>query len=153
MSIFQLIMLGASAFFAYKIYEHIQTLQEPQQEEQQESEEETKITRTANSFSTFDATTLLEKADEEREKGNLDRALAIYHEANIKNPKDAETVFKMAYTLSLQDRDEEALEYYLESLEYDNKNPFSYQELAKVYTKLGDEEKADEMLKKAEALA
>jgi len=150
MSLFQLLMLGASAFFAYKIYEHIQTLQEPQEE--QESKEETKSTRTADSFSTFDATTLLEKADSEREKGNLDRALAIYHEANIKNPKDAETVFKMAYTLSLQERDEEALEYYLESIQYDNENPFTYQELSRIYAKLGDEEKAQEMLEKAKSL-
>lgn len=149
MSLFQLLMLGASAFFAYKIYEHIQTLQEP---EEQQEQEETKTTRTVNSFSTFDATTLLEKADSEREKGNLDRALAIYHEANIKKPEDAETVFKMAYTLGLQERDEEALEYYLESIKYDSENPFAYQELSKIYTKLGNEEKAQEMLKKAESL-
>ena len=151
MSIFQLLMLGASAFFAYKIYEHIQTLQEPQEE--QESKEETKSTRTADSFSTFDATTLLETADKEREKGNVDRALAIYHEANIKNPKDAEILFKMAYTLGLQNRDEEALEYYLESLSYDEENPFAYKEISKIYAKLGDEDKAQEMLEKAEALA
>ena len=151
MTIFQLLMLGASAFFAYKIYEHIQTLQEPQEE--QNTEERKQTTRTANSFSTFDATTLLEKADTEREKGNLDRALAIYHEANIKTPKDAETLFKMAYTLGLQDRDEEALEYYVESLEYDDENPFTYQELSKIYAKLGDATKAQEMQEKAEALA
>ena len=149
MSLFQLLMLGASAFFAYKIYEHIQTLQEPEEEQ---NHEETKTPRTANSFSTFDATTLLEKADSEREKGNLDRALAIYHEANIKNSKDAETVFKMAYTLSLQERDEEALEYYLESIQYDDENPFTYQELSRIYAKLGDDEKAQEMLEKAKSL-
>jgi len=151
MTIFQLLMLGASAFFAYKIYEHIQTLQEPQ--ESKEDKREKKEIRTADAFSTSNATTLLEKADSEREKGNLDRALAIYHEANIKVPKDAETLFKMAYTLGLQDRDEEALEYYLESLEYDDKNPFTYQELSNIYKNLGDEAKATEMLERAEALA
>ena len=150
MSIFQILMLGASAYFAYKIYEHVQTLQDPQ-------ELNTELTpnneqRSADAFSLFDSSTLMLKGDEARENNNLDRALAIYNEANIKAPKNAETLFKMGYTLILQERFDEALEPLLESVSYDSNNPFAYKEISKVYEKLGDEEKAKEYHEKAIAL-
>ena len=147
MTIMQLLMLGASAFFAYKIYEHIQTLQddEPQSENKQEP-------RTAQAFSTFDSSSLMEKADDAREKNQLDKALAIYSEANIKEPKNAETLFKMGYTLVLQERYDEALEYFLESIEVDGDNPFAHKEVAKIYEALGEEEKANEYYEKAKQL-
>ena len=112
MTVFQLLLLGAAAFFAYKIYEHIQTLQEPKEGDG---------SRTADAFSTFDAIDLIEKADEAMQKGDLQKALAIYSEANIKAPNSSETLFKMGYTLALQERDTEALEYYKEALELDKK--------------------------------
>jgi tetratricopeptide (TPR) repeat protein len=150
MTIFQLLMLGASAFFAYKIYEHIQTLQDPK-----EGSDNTKATppqRTAAAFSTFDASSLVEKADEAREKNELDKALAIYSEANIKEPKNAEVLFKMGYTLAQQERYEEAVEYFLESIEVDDENPFAYKELSLSYEKLGELEKAKEFYNKAKAI-
>jgi len=143
MTIMQLLMLGASAFFAFKIYEHIQTLKDPADKPESDSAAKPPQ-RTADAFSTFDSSSLMEKADEARGAGNLDRALAIYSEANIKEPKNAETLFKMAYTLLLQERDDEALEYLQESILYDNKNPFAYQEMVKIYAKRGDDEKAQE---------
>jgi tetratricopeptide (TPR) repeat protein len=125
-------MLGASAFFAFKIYQHIQTLKDPQEE----NEFSTNEPRTADAFSTFDSSSLIEKADDARENGDLDKAMAIYSEANIKEPNSAETLFKMGYTLALQERDEEALEYYKESLELDKENPFVHQAMASIYRKL-----------------
>jgi tetratricopeptide (TPR) repeat protein len=142
-------MLGASAFFAYKIYEHVQTLQDP---EDQEAQGETTSHRTAAAFSTFDASSLLEKADQERESGNLDKALAIYSEANIKEPKNEETLFKMGYTLVLQEREDEALEYFMESLEIDDQNPFTYQEIAKIYEKKGKTTEAEKFYSRAKDL-
>jgi tetratricopeptide (TPR) repeat protein len=132
MTFFQLLMLGASAFFAFKIYQHIQTLKDPQEE----NEFSTNEPRTADAFSTFDSSSLIEKADDARENGDLDKAMAIYSEANIKEPNSAETLFKMGYTLALQERDEEALEYYKESLELDKENPFVHQAMASIYRKL-----------------
>ena len=127
MTLFQLLMLGASAFFAYKIYEHIQTLQDPQ---------ENNDDRSANAFSTFDASSLLAKADEEMEKGDYQKALAIYTEANIKAPKDAETLFKIGYALMKQDRDDEAIEQYKEALELDPNNTYIHQAMASLYRKM-----------------
>ena len=132
MSIFQLLMLGASAFFAYKIYEHIQTLKDSDSVDEEKRDE---TPRTAEAFSTFDSSSLVEKADEARESGNLDKALAIYSEAKIKEADNAEVLFKMGYTLSLQERDEEALEYFKEALELDDENPFTHQAMASIYRK------------------
>jgi len=150
MSIFQLLMLGASAFFAYRIYEHIQTLQDPQNK----LNEITEVDEPKNSeaFSPFDSSTLIDKADEARENDDLDKAVALYREANIKEPKNEEVLFFFFYTLAQLDRDDEALEYLLESIAIDNDNPFAYEEISKVYAKLGDEVKATEYHEKAKAL-
>jgi len=135
MTLFQILMLGASAFFAYKIYEHIQTLQDPQETPDEDTQAPQ---RSADSFSTSSANALLEKADAKADEGNLDMALAIYSEANIKEPNNDETLFKMGYVLAKQERNEEALEYFKEALALDDKNPFTHLEMAMIYIK--DEE-------------
>jgi len=118
MSFFQILMLAASAFFAYKIYEHINTLKEKEE---------------GGSQSTADLSSLIELADQEMQNGNLDKALAIYSEANIKEPNSDETLFKMGYTLSKQGRHDEALERFREALLLDDQNPFTHLEMAYVY--------------------
>ena len=134
MTLFQLLMLGASAFFAYKIYEHIQTLQDPQENKQFGADDE----RSAEAFSPFDASSLLEKADKEMQKGDLQKALAIYSEANIKEPKNPEILFKMGYTLAEQNRDDEAMEYYQEAVALDSENTYIHQAMASLYRKMGE---------------
>jgi len=137
MTIMQLLMLGASAFFAYKIYEHIQTLKDPEEASPYDGDAQAPM-RSAEAFSTFDSSSLVEKADEAREKGDFQKALAIYSEANIKEPNNAEVLFKMGYTLGLQARDDEALEYYEEALALDKNNTFIYQAMASIYRKKGE---------------
>ena len=133
MTLFQLMMLGASAFFAFKIYEHIQTLQEPEDKDRSDEKGASAPVRTAAAFSTFDSSELIEKADDEVRAGNLDKALAIFSEANIKEPKNGETLFKMGFVMALQKRNDEALEYFKEALEVDDENPFTYLEMGLVY--------------------
>ena len=135
MTLFQLLMLGASAFFAFKIYEHIQTLKEP---EDTDSKSPNEPKRTAEAFSTFDSSSLIEKADDEVVAGNLDKALAIYSEANIKKKGNGEVLFKMGFVMALQKRNEEALEYFKEALEVDSQNPFTHLEMAHVYIEDGE---------------
>ncbi len=138
MTLFQLMMLGASAFFAYKIYEHIQTLQEPEENPQGDESKASAPVRTAAAFSTFDSSELIEKADDEVRAGNLDKALAIFSEANIKEPKNGETLFKMGFVMALQKRNDEALEYFKEALEVDDENPFTHLEMGLVYLEDGE---------------
>ena len=129
MTLFQLMMLGASAFFAYKIYEHIQTLKDTQEEGEG---------RTQEAFSTFDSDNLLQKADEVMEQGDLQKALAICSEANYKEKNNPETLFKMGYVLAQQNRDDEALERYKEALELDKNNTYIHQAMASLYRKMGE---------------
>ena len=44
----------------------------------------------------------------------------------------------MGYTLGLQERDEEALEYYKEVLELDKSNTYAHQAMASIYRKNGE---------------
>ena len=59
MTLFQLLMLGASAFFAFKIYEHIQTLKDLEQNVSDNQENEP---RSAQAFSPFSPEALVQKA-------------------------------------------------------------------------------------------
>jgi len=131
MTLIQIIMLAASAFFAYKIYEHINTLKD--EEAGQKRQEGDEGSRSMDAFSTADAQTLIERADEAMQEGNFDKALAIYSEANIKEPKNDETLFKMGYTLAKQKRYDEALEYFHDALEIDKENPFTHLEMGNIY--------------------
>jgi tetratricopeptide (TPR) repeat protein len=135
MTLFQLLMLGASAFFAFKIYQHIQTLQDEGESQDVSVDSQP---RSADAFSTFDSSSLVEKADEALRNNDLDKALAIYSEANIKSPNSSETLFKMGYTLGLQNRDDEALEYYKEALALDKNNASIHQAMASIHRKLGE---------------
>ena len=60
MTVFQLLMLGASAFFAFKIFQHIQTLQDPESQRDESNQDEIK---SAEAFSPFEPEALVEKAD------------------------------------------------------------------------------------------
>jgi len=131
MTLFQLMMLGASAFFAYKIYEHIQTLKDPTHESDEQHQR-------SSESSPVNVASLVEKADEAMQKGDLQKALAIYTEADLKAPKDAETLFKMGYVLAQQNRDDEALERYNEALELDPDNTSIHQAMASLYRKMGE---------------
>lgn len=140
MTLFQLLMLGASAFFAYKIYEHIQTLKDPEVSEQEDN------------ATAFDPRQLLDEGDEAMQNGDYQKALAIYSEANYKEPKNADTLFKMGYALAQQDRDDEALEYYKEALSLDENDTYIHQAIASLYRKMGEYASARNHLNKSLAL-
>jgi tetratricopeptide (TPR) repeat protein len=120
-------MLGASAFFAYKIYEHIQTLQDPQEGNDG-----------SQTQSHQDRDGLLEEGDAKMQEGDFAKALAIYSEANYKNKGDAEILFKMGYALAQQKRYDEAIERYKEALEIENSNTYIHQALASAYRAIGE---------------
>ena len=135
MTVFQLLMLGASAFFAFKIYQHIQTLQEPEQQRDDSSQDETK---NADAFSPFDPQALVEKADEAFEEKDFQRALALLSEADAKNPKNSEILFKIGYILQHTNDNDEALNYYQRALEVDKYNEFIHNSLASIYKENGE---------------
>ena len=127
MTLFQLLMLGASAFFAFKVYQHIQGLKDLQPQS-----DEPRVP------SSFDPESLVEKADEEFDAGNLEQAYKLFNEANSKVAQGSEVLFKMGYILQQLKRDEEALEYYKEALEGDKENEFIHNSLASIYRTKGE---------------
>lgn len=135
MTVFQLLMLGASAFFAFKIFEHIQTLKEPQS---QENESQNNGEKTVNTFSPFSPEALMEKADKAYEEKDFKKALALLTEANAKEANNAEILFKIAYILQSSGDDEEAIKYYKQALELDKENEFIHNAMASVYRKNGE---------------
>ena len=135
MTTFQLLMLGASAFFAFKIYEHIQTLQEPEQQRDDSNQGETK---SADAFSPFDSQALVEKADEAFQEKDFQRALALLSEADAKEPQNSEILFKIGYILQQTNDNDEALNYYKRAVEIDKDNEFIHNCMASVYKANGE---------------
>lgn len=126
MTLFQIIMLGASAFFAFKIYEHIQTLKDG------EARTDTP------SHSSFDPEALVQKADEEFEAGNLQKAFDLLNEANAKESQNSDVLFKMGYILQRLGNNDEALKYYKEALEQDKENEYIHNSVASAYRAKGE---------------
>jgi len=136
MTVFQLLMLGASAFFAFKIYEHIQTLQDPDGKEDNNTHEDEE--KTADAFSPFSPEALIEKADIAYEEDDFQKALAFLIEANAKDPNNSEIVFKMGYILQKSGDNDEALKHYKEALELDKNNEFIHNSMASIYRANGE---------------
>jgi tetratricopeptide (TPR) repeat protein len=131
MTVFQLLMLGASAFFAFKIYEHIQTLQDSDEESVHTTDESKSI----DAFSPFSPEALVEKADKAYEEEDFQKAVALLTEANAKDANNADILFKLGYILQQLGNDDEALERYKESLELDKENEFAHNAIASLYRK------------------
>ncbi|MBU0721536.1 tetratricopeptide repeat protein [bacterium] len=136
MTVFQLLMLGASAFFAYKIYQHVQTLQDP---EPKADNQDGEGHRSAEAFSMFDPESLIQKADIAFEEKDFEKALALLNEANAKqNNNNSDTLFKIAYILQQAGDNDEALKYYKEALELDKDNEFIHNAMASIYRSNGE---------------
>jgi len=130
MSELQLLMLGASAYFAFKIYEHIQTLEEPT-DKKVNNRYQPKQTKEA--FSTFDASELLEKADVAFEENDNKKALALLQEANEKDSNNSDTLYRIGYILQNDGNYDEALTYYKKALELDKENEYIHNSIASIY--------------------
>ena len=135
MTVFQLLMLGASAFFAFKIYEHIQTLQDTKEQtnSQPDTNPHAKDERSADTFSPFSPEALVEKADIAYEEEDYQKALALLNEANAKDPNNEDILAKIAYILRKSGDKTEALKYYKDALSLDKKNEFIHNAMASIY--------------------
>jgi tetratricopeptide (TPR) repeat protein len=142
----QLLMLGASAYFAFKIYEHVQTLEDPKQTPQNN------VVQTREAFSTFNAQALIKKADDAFENEEFDKALALLNEANEKEPNNPDTLFKIGYLLQQQDNNDEALDFYKQALEFDKENEYIHNSMASIYRANGEFTSANMHLRESIAL-
>ena len=133
MTLFQILMLGASAYFAFKIYEHIGTLQDPPQTPSNDNAPQEP--KTADTFSPFSAQELVQKADEAFEEKDFVKALALLNEADVKEPNNEEILFKLGYILQQSGDDEGAIKQYKRALEINKENEFIHNSMASIYRK------------------
>ena len=129
MTFFQMIMLAASAFFAYKIYEHIQTLKDEESGVANPNDGQ----RSADAFSVFSPESLKQRADEAYENEEYQKAIALLEEANAKEPRNDETLFKLGYILQKTGNMDSAIERYKEALAIDDKDAIVHNALASAY--------------------
>ncbi len=106
MTIMQIILLGASAFFAFKIYEHVQGLQERDgmADEPEVIEEH------------VDIDALVEEADKAYDAGHLLEARELLQKAHDHDSSVPELANRLGFVLSAMGNNEEALKLYNHSL-------------------------------------
>jgi tetratricopeptide (TPR) repeat protein len=138
MTIFQLLLLGATAFFAYKVYEHINTLEDPPPAAPQR-----------DSFSPIDPEALMEKADEAFMQEDYRRAAALLEEAHVKAPKNDEILMKLGFVLAKNGDLQSAIEVYKKALLIDSSDDVVHNAIASLYRRTSEFDKAKEHYEKA----
>lgn len=124
MSIFQILMIAATLFFAYQIYRHVQTLDDslPQKEGP-------KIVDTA----VFSASALVEEADNAYQRGEMERARTVLEEASRIDPANPEILNKLAFVTAKMGDRLRAIELYERSLELDENDDLTHNAIASLY--------------------
>ena len=127
MTVFQLLLLGATAFFAYRIYEHIQSLQDTNVDE-----------AVPKRVAPFDPEALIEAADKAYEAADLGKAKALLAEADVKMPDNPEILNRLGFILAKEGEVERAVEHYHASLKIDDEDDIVHNAIATLYREKGD---------------
>ena len=143
MTLLQVLMLGASAYFAYKIYEHIQTLEDKPENQDREyepsqDEKDEEYAKVMQTFSPYSVEELVESADEAYQNEEFQKALSLLNEANLKEPANAEILFKLGFISAKVGDNSMAINYYKQSLDIDKNDEFVHNSLASVYRAEGE---------------
>jgi len=141
MTVFQLVLLAVTAFFAYRIYEHIQSLQEPKTG--------TLITKEP---APFDPEALIEAADRAYEASDLGKAKALLAEADIKMPDNPEILNRLGFILAKEGDVERAIEHYRASLKIDGSDDTVHNAIASLYREKKDFQSAQKHYEHALAI-
>jgi tetratricopeptide (TPR) repeat protein len=146
MTLLQILMLGASFFFAYKIYEHVQTLEDKENKqdnqdydyEPSQDEVDEEYAKKLQTFSPYSVEELVESADEAYQNDDAHKALSLLNEANLKEPSNAEILFKLGFISAKLGDNTSAIDYYKQSLDVDKNDEFVHNSLASVYRAEGE---------------
>jgi tetratricopeptide (TPR) repeat protein len=144
MTLIQILMLGASAFFAFKIYQHIQTLEDNNTDSQNQDYEpsqdqsDQEYEKQLQTFSPYSVEELVDSADEAYQNEDEQKALSLLNEANLKEPGNAEILFKLGFISAKVGDNSNAITYYKQSLDVDKNDEFVHNSLASVYRSEGE---------------
>lgn len=138
MSLFQILMLAATLFFAYQIFRHVQTLDDAGSEPSG-----------GNPEPAASAALLVEQADEAYGEGDVAGAKRLLAEAYELDKTDTEILNKLAFVTAKSGERAEAIELYERSLELDENDDLTHNAIASLYRTQGALERAQDHYLKA----
>ena len=141
MTIFQIILLGATAFFAYRIFEHVQKLEDPPKQKKRDSR--------GLINSPFNPDTLMAQANDAFKRDDLNHAARLLKEAKLQEPDNPEILNRYALVLEQKGDIQEAVTMYETSLKYAPDNDMVHNALAVLLQKNNRLYEAQEHLKAA----
>ncbi|MFY9142207.1 tetratricopeptide repeat protein [Sulfuricurvum sp.] len=124
MTTFQILMFGATLFFAYQIYRHVQTLDDPAPADTHANTVEE---------ATLPSSDLIDQADRAYETGEIAAAKSILEEAAALDPENPEILNKLAFVTAKSGDRLKAIEIYEESLELDENDDLTHNAIASLY--------------------
>ncbi|MBD3809730.1 MAG: tetratricopeptide repeat protein [Sulfuricurvum sp.] len=125
MSTFQILMFAATLFFAYQIYQHVQTLED-------QSPPSNGVNVKSGS-QPINVEQWIDKADEAYRKGELEAAQSALQEAFAIDPNNPEVLNKLAFVTAKRGDRLQAIELYERSLELDENDDLSHNAIASLY--------------------
>jgi tetratricopeptide (TPR) repeat protein len=165
LTLFQLILLGISAYFAWQVYKFVQGLQDGKpnlpsddgRRFEEPPEAATPGTTAAAEAASIPKSTslgqsvpeLIAKADAAYGEGRLSDARLYLERAEKQDPDNPEILNKLAFVLHRQGEEAEALRYYERSLRIDPNDDLTHNAIAEVLRALGRLDEAQEHYKAA----
>ncbi|GEM_PF-362137 len=164
MTLFQLILLGVTAFFAWQVYKFVQGLEDGKpnlpsddgerfrQAPPAEAPARPEARETAQPYTSplgQSVPDLIAKADAAYAAGNLSDARIYLERAEKQDPDNPEILNKLGFILHRQGHDEDALHYYERSLRIDPDDDLTHNAIAAVLRSLGRLDEAQEHYKAA----
>jgi Tfp pilus assembly protein PilF len=137
-------MLAAAAFFAYQVYAHIQNIDEDAEPEFLTPTEAVPEVEKAPSFDE-----LIEEADRAYIDGDIEKTKELLEDIVKKFPTMAEGMNKLAFVLSKENENDEALLYYRASLRIDPQDDMTHNAIARLLATLHKDKEAEEHYKAA----
>lgn len=149
MTLFQIILLAAAAFFAWQIYKFISTLSDGGKNLPSESETAEPRVQPPLYPGSHDTETLIDKADAAYTEGKLSDARIYLERAEKQDPDNPEVLNKLAFILFKEESYETALQKYNRSLTLDPGDDLTHNAAAAVLRKMGRLDEAQEHYKSA----
>lgn len=144
MSIFQILMFGATLFFAYQIFRHVQNLEDSQPLEPHSFEDEN------TPLASWER--LVEEADDAYRNGDLSAAKERLRQAAQQDENSSEILNKLAFVTAKTGDVAEAIALYKRSLLLDEGDDLTHNALASLYRTEGENSLAQEHYEKALAI-
>ena len=143
MNLFQLIMLGAAAYFAYKVFEHTQSLQDPvpKEDEPELSFDDSKKVED-----------YMQKGREFLESKKYAEAIESLKAVVDAKPNDIEAINELAYAYMQSGDTRNALKYYERSIALDDSDDVTHLAYASLLREIREYQKAKEHYERAIAI-